>query len=415
MNDTPVRILQIQTPRQIRAELERVGADSLMEEKVARAQFHLLKLERVSLTLARLLYQELVMEGGQVVTAPRLNHVGEGKTDVLLCATRYQFNHLIVRLRWQPSQELQTLGDDIARVLEQFNGLPAALDLGSVRLDWTRTYTMGILNMTPDSFSGDALILPGDTEKERVSRAAERARQLVADGADVLDIGGESTRPGAVPVPLEAELERVLPVVQALKAEFAVPLSIDTSKSEVAQAALEAGAQMVNDVTGLQGDPRIKDVVAQHQAPVVITHNWLRGKRPAHVSDVIGTILDELRAQIEDALTAGVPESKIVIDPGLGFGKKTTENLEILDRLAEFRALGFPILIGPSRKGFISRATGAETTERDEGTAAAVVTGVLHGAHIARVHNVRAIVRAARLADAILATRAAWPVEPNQY
>lgn len=398
MNETPIRVLQLNTPREIRAELERVGADSSMEEKVARAQFRLVKLEGVALPLARLLFQELTMEGGQVVTAPRLEHVGEGTTDVLLCATRYQFSHLFVRLRWQPSEELQTLADEIEGALDRMLALPAPLQLGDAEFDWARTVVMGILNVTPDSFSGDGLWDAGAPNLERV---VARARELVADGADVIDVGGESTRPGATAVPVEVELQRVLPVVRALRAEVKVALSVDTSKAMVVEAALEAGADLVNDVMGLRGDEEMKRVVATHGAPVVLMHNWLQGERTVFAGDVMGVMMDELHTQIEMALAAGIAERHLLIDPGIGFGKTVDENLEILRRLGELRVFGLPLLIGPSRKGFISKATGVGVEEREEGTAAAVTVGILNGANMVRVHDVGRMARVARMAEAL--------------
>lgn len=395
------RVLQVSTPAAIRAELERVGADSSIQDKIARAEFYLVKLERVSLSLARFLYQELTMEGGQVVTALQLEHVGTDETDVLLCATRYQFNHLIVRLRMQPSPELQTLADTIERALVHSVSPPPALELGTTRFDWTRTYVMGILNVTPDSFSGDALLQPNADERTTVARVLKRAHELVADGADLLDLGGESTRPNAVPVDAETELQRVIPVLRALKNEISVPFSIDTSKSRVAEAALNAGAALVNDVTGLRGDPEMKRVVAAHHAPIVIMHNWKKYERPANVNDVLSVILRELWAQTETALDAGISPSKILVDPGIGFGKTANENLEILNRLGELRVLGLPILIGPSRKGFISKTLGVAVDEREEGTAAAISIGILRGANILRVHDVKAMTRIARMTEAI--------------
>ncbi|MCC7164411.1 MAG: dihydropteroate synthase [Anaerolineae bacterium] len=406
MDEPALRVLQLSTPQAIRAELERVGADSSVSsaaraEQLARAGFYHLKLERVSLVLARLLYQELVMEGGQVVTAPRLDHAGAGETDVLLSATRYQFNHLLVRLRLQSSDELATLADEMQRALDNFDAMPSPLRLGPTTLDWSRTYVMGILNITPDSFSGDALIQPGEPQAQTVARVLERAHQLVLEGADILDLGAESTRPGATPVPIEIELERVLPVLRALCAEIGVPLSIDTSKAVVADAALNAGAAMVNDVRGL-GDADMKRVAAGRGAPVVVMHNWMEGRRPAEVSDVVGVILGELRTQIEAALDVGIRAENLLIDPGLGFGKTPAENLEILDRLGELRAPGLPIVIGPSRKGFISKAIGVPADEREQGTAAAISVGILRGAHVVRVHDVKTMSRIARMTDAIV-------------
>lgn len=407
MNDPNLRVLHLHTPRDLRAALERVGADSserpvALAEQVARAQFQILQIERASLPLARLLYQELTMEGGQVITAPRLEHVGEGETDVLLCATRYQYNHLLVRLRWQPSEDLQYLADKLERALDNMLSPPPALTLGATTFDWARPYIMGILNLTPDSFSGDALVQPDDTERDYVTRSVEQAQQRIAEGADILDLGGESTRPNAAPVPLEIELQRVLPVVRALQETTNIPLSIDTSKAAVADAALNAGAHFVNDVTGLRGDREMKRVVAAHQAPIVLMHNRMHGARPANVDDIMGVIIAELRTQIDAALDAGIAAHSILVDPGLGFGKTPTENLEILNRLAELRVLGLPILIGPSRKGFISKAINVPTDQREEGAAAAISIGIANGANIARVHNVPFMTRIAQMTNAIL-------------
>ena len=398
MDDVELRVLQLHTPAQIRAELVKVGADSSLAEQCARAAFLIVKVERASLSLARFLYQELVMEGGQVVTAPRLAHAGEGETDVLLCATRYQFNHLLVRLRWQPHAELQLLADRMERALDAFVALPPALVLGDARLDWTRTYVMGILNITPDSFSGDGLIQPGDDAAQWTARAVERARGLIAAGADVLDIGGASTRPGASMTDAETERARVLPVVRALR-EMRVPLAIDTSNARVAAEALDAGASLVNDVTGLRGDVEMARAIAERGAAVVIMHN---GAPQARARDFAGALLADLRAQMERALAAGVDAGRILLDPGLGFGKTTAQNLEMVNRLGELRALGCALLIGPSRKGFISKATGAATDERAEGTAAAITLGIARGANMVRVHDVAMMVRVVKMADAMI-------------
>lgn len=398
MAETGVRILQLQTPAQIRAALVQVGADSALEEKLARADFRLVKMERVSLALARFLYQELVMEGGQVVTAPRLEHVGAGETDLVLCATRYQFDHLLVRLRWQPDDALQLLAEQMKRAWEHFDSPPPPLDLGGAHFEWTRTAVMGILNVTPDSFSGDGLVQPADTPALWTERAVARAQELLADGADLIDVGGESTRPGATPAEAETELERLLPVIRALRS-LGVLLSVDTRKARVAEAALDAGAVLVNDVTGLRGDADMARVIAAHGAAMVLMHN---GKPYAQAHDFMRAMLDDLQIQMDAALDAGIDAARIVIDPGLGFGKTTAQNLEILNRLGEFRVLGCPVLIGPSRKGFISRASGVALQERDAGTTAALAIGIARGANLVRVHDVRVMARAAKMADAIV-------------
>ncbi len=407
------RVLQLHTNEQLRAALVRVGAESSetsLSEKIARGTFHILKLEAVSLPLARLLYQELVMEGGQVVTAARLEHSGPGTTDVLLCATRYQFAHLFVRLRWQPEEELHLLADELERTLDNFEQVSfTSTQIGPTNFAWgSRTYVMGILNVTPDSFSGDGLIQPGDSTEQSIARIVARGQQFIDDGADLLDIGGESTHPNAEPVDANTEMARLLPVIEALAKEVRVPLSVDTYKAQVARAALAAGAHLVNDVWGLGFDLDMKRAVAESGAAVVIMHNWSR--RPDEATppreqsgdDFIGAIMRELRAQVETALQAGVRAERILIDPGLGFGKTVEQNLQIVSHLSEFKSLGYPILIGPSRKGFISRTLEVPIDQRAEGTAAAISVGITRGADMIRVHDVKIMTRVARMTDAMI-------------
>lgn len=404
MNEPTVRVLQRNTTASIRAELAQVGAELSVEtaafaRTLDQAQFSLVKLTRVNLPLARLLYQELVMEGGQVVTTPRLDHVGDGETDVLLCGTRYQLNHLLIRLRMQPSEELQLLAAEIERALDAFRASPPPLELAGKRFDWSeRPYVMGILNLTPDSFSGDALLREDESTSARIERIVARAEQLARDGADVLDVGGESTRPGAVPVDAATELERVAEPLRAIHAATALPISIDTTKAQVAAVALQAGAAMVNDVSALD-DPAMARVVAEHGAALILMHN---GAPEPIGTDFIAAMLEALRPRIDRAVSAGVEPQRLLIDPGLGFGKSVAQNLELLNRLGEFRVLGCPIVIGPSRKGFISKSIGVPVTERVEGTAAAVAVGILRGANLVRVHDVLTMSRIARMTEAII-------------
>jgi dihydropteroate synthase len=302
-------------------------------------------------------------------------------------------------LRWQPSEELQNVAGEIERALDRFRSEPPPLELGTKRFEWgRRTCIMGILNVTPDSFSEFGLVRAGDTPETLAARALERARQFVDDGADVLDVGGESTRPGATPVDGETEMARVLPVVRELAANLAVPVSIDTLKPAVADAALAAGACMVNHVGGSGANNDMARVAASHRAALVIMHNL---KLDPAEPDVLRAVIQELSARIERALNAGVPASRVVVDPGLGFGKSAEQNLELLNRLGELRACGCAIMIGPSRKGFISKATGVRFDEREEGTAAAVAVGILRGANLVRVHAVRSMARVARMTEAI--------------
>lgn len=396
-----LRVLQVNSS-DLRAELERVGAESLPEQ-LARSTFRMIKLQAASLPLARLLYQELTMEGGTVITSARLAHVGQGETDVLLCATRYQFDRLSTRLRWQNDEELNLLIEELDRTLERFDSPPPALALGKQLFAWgTRTFVMGILNLTPDSFTQNGLIQAGESEADTMARVLARAHELVAAGADILDVGGESTRPGASEVDPGTEKARVLPALRVLARELDTPLSIDTRHAAVADAALDAGARLVNDVTGLRGDPDMTRVVAAHDAAVVVTHNWLQGTRSvAPQGDVLGVVIQELGNQMELAIDAGIHDASILIDPGLGFGKTTRENLTVLNRLGEIKRLGRPILIGPSRKGFVSKATDVPEDSREQGTAAAIALGIVRGADMVRVHDVRAMAQVARMADKI--------------
>jgi dihydropteroate synthase len=265
--------------------------------------------------------------------------------------------------------------------------------IGDHEFHWgSRTYVMGIVNVTPDSFSGD-----GVTDLEM---AVAQARQMEQDGADLIDIGGESTRPETWAGPglsLEDELVRVMPVVERVAATVKVPVSIDTYKAAVAQRAIAAGAGLVNDVWALRRDPQMAATVAAAGVPVVLMHN----KPGGGYHDLIGEIAASLRESVELAHAAGVTDDRIIVDPGIGFGKTREENLEIIRRLPELRQLGLPLLIGPSRKSFIGKTLDLPAGERLEGTAAAVALSIAGGADIVRVHDVKAMVRVARMADAI--------------
>ena len=265
--------------------------------------------------------------------------------------------------------------------------------IGAREFRWgSRTYVMGIVNVTPDSFSGD-----GVTD---VGAAVAQAQQMERDGADMIDIGGESTRPETWAGPglrAEEELARVIPVVERVAAAVAVPISIDTYKAEVAERALAAGASLVNDVWGLRRDPEMAATVSSAGATVVLMHN----KPGGGYHDLMGEIATGVLESVELARAAGIAEDRIIIDPGIGFGKTREENLEIIRRLPELRGLGFPILVGPSRKSFIGKTLDLPAGERLEGTAAAVALSIAGGADIVRVHDVKPMVRVARMADAI--------------
>jgi len=269
--------------------------------------------------------------------------------------------------------------------------------IGGREFRWgERTYVMGILNITPDSFSGDGLL--GDPQA-----AVERAKQMEAEGADMLDIGGESTRPGAVPIPAQEELGRVMPVLERLVAAVGLPISIDTYKAEVAETALDAGACLINDVWGLKQDPRLAEVAARRGVPIVLMHN----QRGTCYVDPMAEVLGSLRWSLERAQEAGVPPENIILDPGIGFGKTLGHNLEIMRRLPEIKALGYPLLLGTSRKSMVGLVLNLPPDQRREGTAATVALGIASGADIVRVHDVGYMVRVCRMTDAIVRGRSA--------
>jgi dihydropteroate synthase len=294
------------------------------------------------------------------------------------------------------------------------------LNVAKHTFDWgARTYVMGILNITPDSFSGDGL-LPSPSGRGAggeggVRVALDQARSFLASGADILDVGGESTRPGSQPLDAEAEMRRVIPVVEALSKEFPDALvSIDTYKAAVAEEAFKAGAHILNDVWALRADPALAGVAAKYNAPVILMHNR---SNPASVEvrkqlgnayigaeydDLLADIKRELLDSVKLARQAGVLDERIILDPGIGFGKTVEHNLELIRRLDEVRALGYPVLLGASRKSFIGFTLDLPADQRVEGTAAAVCVGITRGADLIRVHDVEHMVRVAKMTDAIV-------------
>ena len=282
---------------------------------------------------------------------------------------------------------------------------PAAFEWGS------RTYLMGIVNVTPDSFSGDGLMA---STTEWVDAAVREGQRHARAGADIVDVGGESTRPGAEPLSLKEELGRVIPVIAELSKKIAVPISIDTYKSEVARQAIEAGARIINDVWGLKRDPKIASVAAEYGTPLILMHNRSEERRverkaglgarytDMQYGDLLADIRRELQEAADKATGAGVARERLILDPGIGFGKTVQQNLELLDRLRELRAIGFPILVGPSRKSFVGYTLDLPPEERLEGTAAAVALAIDRGADIVRVHDVKAMHRVARFTDAVV-------------
>lgn len=362
-----------------------------------KAIHRLIKITGIDSRAANIVKQEMLSRGGEAAAPWELYKLDSRKVDMVLMGTLRQFDELRQKLAQQPFG-LPQLAEDISNALYNYAKVPPVIEAGRFKLDLSaRTQLMGVLNVTPDSFSDGGRFLSYTT-------AVERARQMVLEGADIIDIGGESTRPGAKSVTLEDEVNRTIPVIEELAGELDVPLSIDTYKPEVARRALDAGASIINDISGLRDDGMI-ELAAERGIPVIIMH--MQGTpqdmqlKPSY-ADVVAEVIDWLDGQAEKAIIAGLPSNKILIDPGIGFGKNLEHNLELIRRLSEFRSLGYPVVLGTSRKSFIGAVLDLPVEERVEGTLATVTYGITQGANIIRVHDVKEAVRASRMTDAII-------------
>lgn len=421
-----VRLLRCDGEASLRKEMEAVGADprgvAIMAPK---GSFHLFKLEGLTFAAASILKQEMLSKGGEAVLSGDIYFGGERTTDVLLMATERTLREVLKVLRMQPLPSLRQLAEELAAALRHHAGPEhSCCRIGGREFKWgERTYVMGIVNVTPDSFSGDGVYATMETEgvahpSERAQATTERAvaqaLSFLEEGVDIIDVGGESTRPGSAPIDAQTELSRVIPVVRRLREATDAPISIDTYKASVAAEALDAGADLVNDVWALQMDPELAPLVAERGVPVILMHNRSKPKNAAqqerlggryvgiHYHDLMADIIRELRQRVEHAVRAGIPRSRIIIDPGIGFGKTVEQNLHLLNHVDELRVLGLPILAGPSRKSFIGYTLDLPPQERQEGTAAAVALCIARGVNIVRVHDARAMLRVARMCDAIL-------------
>ncbi len=392
------RLLRVTDEAGARRELLRIGVDPAGVARMADKMVgRLVKLGDVPCPAANILKQEMLSLGGDAAVARGSVACSLPTTDVLLIGSLKQLRLLVERLGRQPFG-LREQADRIGVLLERLAHPPTFLCGRGLRLELDRPRIMGILNVTPDSFSdgGRYRSLPA---------ALERAREMEREGADLIDVGGESTRPGAPAVSSQEEIDRVVPVVEALGREISCPISVDTSKSAVARAALAAGAHFINDVSGLHFDPPLAEVVAQAGAGLFLMHT--RGAAATMqvdtaYRDLTGEILEYLQVGITWAEAAGIPVDCLAVDPGIGFGKNASGNLEILRRLGEFRALGRPILLGTSRKSFIGKILDQpEPARRLYGTLATVVLGVREGAMIHRVHEVAPAREAALMAWAV--------------
>lgn len=396
------RILSPHSREDIREEIGKIGADKAGREiMVNKGQFFLIKVCNVPLKGAILIKQEMLSKGGEAAVAREVGSLTPERSDLLLMGTLKQFRLLIKKLKFQPFQSKE-VAREVEEALGRYNRhhylgdkREDFLNLGdkSFRLG-ERTLIMGILNVTPDSFSDGGKFF-------NLNQALEHARNMVKEGIDILDIGGESTRPQAEPISEEEELRRVLPLLEKLRGELDLPISIDTYKASVAEKALEMGVDMVNDVWGFKADPEIAEVAARYQVPVCLMHN----RKVAQYDDLMTEITSDLRESIDIALKAGVKEENIILDPGIGFGKTLEHNLEAMHHLEELVALGYPLLLGTSRKSMIGKVLDLPAGERLEGTASTIAYGITRGADIVRVHDIKYMKRVVDMTDAMVRRR----------
>ena len=392
-----LRVLDLHDPTRATAELERVGADPAGVGKMRdKASFLAVKAHGLKAPAANILKQEMLSVGGDAAVARGVINCSVDRTDTVIFGTRKQLQALARKLRPQPFG-LRALGDEILGLLAPTPEFTLVWGGGALPLG-DRPAVMGVLNVTPDSFSdGGEFFDP--------QRAVARALAMVEEGADLLDIGGESSRPGADAVGEAEEVRRVLPLVEQLVGRVGVPISVDTCRAGVARRALAAGASMVNDISGFHADPEMAAVVAAAEASAVVMH--MRGtprtmQHETAYGDLVGEVWKGLRKSLELGDVAGVPRERLVVDPGIGFGKNAVANLVLLARLGEFATLGCPILVGASRKSFIGKTLGLDDPkDRLEGSLAAATLAVWNGAHIVRAHDVRATRRSVDLAWAL--------------
>lgn len=387
-----LRMVNFKTINQVEKHLFEIGTDSrgikIMESK---ALLQCIRLDEVPTKVANILKQEMLSIGGEAAVARDVIGSALIHTSVLLMGTHKHYKKLIEKLKMQPFK-LPELGNQIEILIKNTQTRFRSLEVGKYTLPvGERTIIMGILNLTPDSFSDGGKFFD-------VDKAVAHALKMVEAGADIIDVGAESTRPGYTPVEAEEELQRLVPILERLLKEVHVPISVDTYKAATAQKVLDMGVDMINDVWGLQRDTQLAQVVADYGAPIVVMHN----QNSTEYDNFMGDIIAFLRKSVEIAEEAGIASDKIIIDPGVGFGKTLEHNLEIMDRLDELKTLGKAILLGTSRKSMIGKVLDLPVEERIEGTAATVALGIAKGADIIRVHDVKEMARVCKMMDAMV-------------
>ena len=395
-----VRYLDLTSPSEAMDVLKEIGVDPYGIQAMVPKMCTLNVVVRgIECKVANIMKQEMLSIGGDVAVSRGTVACSIDRTDAVIIGTNKQMRRFAEKISLQPfglqrlSENLQTVMRNIERQDFIIKTPERTLTLGG------HTAIMGILNMTPDSFSDGSRF-------NNLKEAVACVEQMEEDGADIIDIGGESTRPGADPVTVEEELARVIPIIREVKRRVRIPISIDTTKAEVAHQAINEGAEIVNDISAMQFDARMSSVIAREGVPIALMH--MRGiPKTMQEGDIayrlfMDDIIDFLQNRIHVARTAGIREENIIVDPGFGFGKTMEHNLQLLRHLNELKALGRPILVGTSRKKFIGSITGGEPQERLDGTAATVAASIMNGALIVRVHDVKFMKNVARMTDAIV-------------
>ncbi|MFQ6012803.1 MAG: dihydropteroate synthase [Thermoplasmata archaeon] len=390
-------VLELPEARDLNEALRAVGVQAQGQAILRRkGLFRVVRLQGVGYREALIAKQEMLGAGGDAATPKGTVEFTSDEGDVILLGTPQHFRRFLAKMKHQPFRSA-TLAAEVQEVLTHYDRDAYVLRFPQGEIPLQRTVVMGILNVTPDSFAdGGRYVEP--------QAAVDRAVEMVKEGAGLVDVGAESTRPFSEPVSTEEEWKRLEPVLAGVVDRLDVPVSVDTYKPETAAKALDLGATMVNDVTGLR-DPKMVSLVAQHDVPAVIMHMLGEPRtmqEDPQYEDVVADIVRFLRQRIAEAVEGGVAPEKLVVDPGIGFGKTMDHNLRILRHLGAFRSLGRPLLVGVSRKGFLGKLLDAEVEGRLEGGLAAAVVAACNGAHIVRAHDVQETVRALAIADAIL-------------
>ncbi|KUG05000.1 dihydropteroate synthase [hydrocarbon metagenome] len=385
----------IANQEEARSILGKIGSDPGSFPYMAPKAVHrCIKLKNISCAAANIIKQEMLSRGGEAAIA-REAIIARSRTDVLLMGTIKQYELLIDKLKKQPL-ELAKLAAEVKNILDSLESGSRTLELANGReLEiGKKTLVMGILNVTPDSFSDGGKYIETD-------RAIAHAWEMIEQGADIIDIGGASSRPDSVMADQEEELKRVLPVVKNLSAQ-GITISVDTCRAGVARAALDNGAHIINDIGSLKLDPNMVPVISEKQAPVILMHNRLQINKGQAYEDIISDIVGELQDAAESLERLGLNRSKIMVDPGIGFGKSPGENLLIIKQLSAFKSMGFPVVVGISRKSFIGRTLDLDVDERLEGSLGLLAVSIMNGADMVRVHDVKESCRVAQIVDAVV-------------